>query len=219
VAVLDSVAVTGPALPVLLTTGLIGALPAAVTGWTDWSTQHEQQKRVGLVHAVANVAALGCYATSLVGRMGGRSGKAWSFAGLTLIGAGGYLGGHLTGRQAAGANHVEDVQHRVAPGWHELGLLADFDQNVPTRRSIDGVDVVVVRQGAEVRVLAGLCSHLSAPLWEGDLADGCLICPWHGSVFRLEDGGVQHGPATSPQPWFRARLQGGQLQVCLPGAG
>jgi nitrite reductase/ring-hydroxylating ferredoxin subunit len=219
VAVLDAVPGTGPAVPVLLATGLIGALPAAASGWADWSTQHEQQKRVGLVHAVANVAALGCYTASLVRRMRGLSGKTWSYAGLTLAGAGGYLGGHLTGRQAAGANHVEDVPHRISAGWHAMGPLAELPLHVPTRRSIDGVDVVVVRQREQVQVLAGLCSHLSGPLWEGEFADGCLKCPWHGSVFRLEDGGVQHGPATSPQPRFRTRVREGQLEACLPGAG
>jgi Rieske [2Fe-2S] domain len=53
----------------------------------------------------------------------------------------------------------------------------------------------------------------------GELADGCLTCPWHGSVFRLADGSVARGPATAPQPAFLALEVGGAIQVCLPGAG
>jgi Rieske [2Fe-2S] domain len=63
------------------------------------------------------------------------------------------------------------------------------------------------------------CSHLSAPLSDGEFADGCVTCPWHGSMFRLADGSVARGPATAPQPTFRTRVRDGILQVCLPGAG
>jgi len=83
---------------------------------------------------------------------------------------------------------------------------------------------VAVRSGGEVRVLADRCSHLSGPLSEGELAGrdldgGCLTCPWHGSMFRVEDGSVARGPATAPQPAFQVREVGGALQIMLPGAG
>ena len=53
----------------------------------------------------------------------------------------------------------------------------------------------------------------------GELADGYLTCPWHGSMFRLTDGSVARGPATAPQPAFEVREVGSAIQVCLPGAG
>ncbi len=221
VAVLDALPGTGPAANALLISGLVGALPSAAAGWADWQALHEQQQRVGLVHAVANITALGAYAVSLASRRGGREGrgKVWAYAGLALVAAGGYLGGHLAYRQAAGANHVEDVPHRVPPGWHAVGELAALPEGRPAHRSLGGVDLIVVRTGPGAQVLAGLCSHLSAPLWDGELAGGCLTCPWHGSVFRIADGAVVHGPATSPQPHFRTRVRQGRLEVCLPGAG
>ena len=52
-----------------------------------------------------------------------------------------------------------------------------------------------------------------------ELADGCLTCPWHGSVFRVTGGAVVRGPAAAPQPVFEVREAGGAIQVCLPGAG
>ena len=60
---------------------------------------------------------------------------------------------------------------------------------------------------------------MSGPLSDGELAEGCLTCPWHGSVFRIADGSVTRGPATAPQPAFETRETGGAIQVCLPGAG
>jgi nitrite reductase/ring-hydroxylating ferredoxin subunit len=78
---------------------------------------------------------------------------------------------------------------------------------------------VAVRADGVVRVLADRCSHMSGPLSDGDLDGGCLTCPWHGSMFRIEDGSVARGPATAPQPAFQVREVGGALQIMLPGAG
>ncbi len=89
----------------------------------------------------------------------------------------------------------------------------------PVKRMLGEVPVVVLRDGDQVRVLAERCSHLSGPLSEGELSDGCLTCPWHSSVFRVSDGTVVHGPATAPQPVFGVRVADGLLQVCLEGAG
>ena len=44
----------------LVTTGLIAAVPAAVAGSVDWSEQHEQQMRVGVVHAAGNTPRSAC---------------------------------------------------------------------------------------------------------------------------------------------------------------
>jgi len=52
---------------------------------------------------------------------------------------------------------------------------------------------------------------------EGELADGCVTCPWHGSTFRLADGAVVHGPSTHPQPSLDTRVSGDRLQVKLRG--
>ena len=87
------------------------------------------------------------------------------------------------------------------------------------RQMLGAVPVVAIRTNGAIRVLADRCSHRSGPLSDGELADGCLICPWHGSVFRVADGSVARGPATAPQPAFEVREADGAIQVCLPGAG
>ena len=87
------------------------------------------------------------------------------------------------------------------------------------RAMLGEVPVVIVRAGERIHALADRCSHLSGPLSEGDLDDGCLTCPWHGSKFRLADGAVVRGPATAPQPVFDTRVRSGVVQVCLPDAG
>jgi nitrite reductase/ring-hydroxylating ferredoxin subunit/uncharacterized membrane protein len=202
----------------LVAAGLVASAPAIVAGAVDWSEQHEQQMRVGVVHALANSLAAGLYGASLLARTP-RAGRGLRLAGLAAVGLGGVLGGHISFRLAGGANHAEHVPHVIEPGWHHLAALADLPEGKPVRKMVGEVPVVAVRTGEQVQVLADRCSHMSGPLSDGQLADGCLTCPWHGSVFRLADGCVARGPATAPQPAFQARVVGETVQVCLPGAG
>ena len=227
-AVLDALPLpgSGRAAQALIGVGVLSAAPAIVSGWTDWSELHEQQLRVGLVHAIGNAMATGLYAASFVQRARGRqgSGKALAYLGFAVVGAAGFLGGHLAYRQAAGANHAEQVPHVFPEGWQDLGALEELPENELTARTVASQPLLVLRRGGEVSVLSNECSHLSGPLDEGTLGEtsrgeACVTCPWHGSVFSLKTGEVVHGPATSPQPHFETRVDGGRVSVMLPGSG
>ena len=222
-AILDLLPGEGPAADALIATGIIASGPAMASGLADWSQMHEQQQRVGIVHAGANTVGLLMYGASLVARRRGhrRGGTVWSLAGLGVLSFGGFLGGHLAFRQAAGANHAEAVPHLVQPGWQDLCALDDLAADgVPQRKVLNSVPLLVVRRDDRIDVLSDRCSHLSGPLHEGTLsADGsCITCPWHGSTFSLEDGAVRGGPATAPQHAFDVRVENGRLEVRLPGA-
>lgn len=222
-AVLDVVPGTGRSARLLVGVGVLAAAPAAWAGWVDWAEQHEDQMRTGLVHAASIAVAVGLYARSWVQRGRGRTarGKALGFAGLCAAGAGGMIGGHLAYRQAAGANKTEPVPHLLDDGWHPVGRVEDFPIGEAVRRELGEVPLLVVRRpGGHLHVLAGRCSHLSGPLPEGTITDGCVVCPWHGSVFRLSDGANVRGPATAPQPTFQVSVDyEGIVHVRLPGAG
>jgi nitrite reductase/ring-hydroxylating ferredoxin subunit len=212
----------------LAAVGLAAAVPAVVAGAADWSEQHEQQMRVGVVHAAGNAVAASLYGASLAAR-GPRLSQLLRLGGLAAVSVSGLLGGHISFRLAGGANHAEDVPHLLTPGWHYLMVAADLPEGKPVRQLVGEVPVVAIRTAGTVHVLADRCSHMSGPLSEGELSagelsagglsGGCLTCPWHGSVFRVADGSVARGPATAPQPSFEVREVGGAIQVCLPGAG
>jgi nitrite reductase/ring-hydroxylating ferredoxin subunit len=176
---------------------------------------------VGVVHAAANSTAITLYAGSLLARARRRTvlGKALGFAGLAVVTVGGMLGGEISYRQAGGASHTEEVPHLVQPGWQDLMAVDALGAGKPVRVLLGEVPVLAVRDADRICVLADKCSHMSGPLSEGTIQDGCVTCPWHGSVFRLGDGTVVHGPATADQPVFGTRVRDGMVQVRLPGAG
>ncbi|SDL58260.1 Ferredoxin subunit of nitrite reductase or a ring-hydroxylating dioxygenase [Nonomuraea maritima] len=219
-ALLDLARADPRASRLLLAAGVLNALPTAAAGLTDWSSLHREQQRVGFVHMMANLAALGLFSASLAARIRGheRPGRALSYAGLMVGGLGAYLGGHLSFRQAAGANHAPEVTHLVPLGWHDLCPLRDLPDGRPVARRLGYLQLFVLRRGEEVTVLADRCPHLAGPLHQGRLVmekgEACVVCPWHGSTFRLADGTVKHGPATAPAPVFETRLRrDGTVQV------
>jgi len=220
--IVDLVAGDEEAARLLTAAGLAAAAPAVLAGLADWSEQHEQQLRVGVIHALANASGSGLYVASLAARSPRRS-RVLRLAGLAVVSASASLGGYISFRLAGGANHAEPVPHLVRPGWQYLMVSSGLAEGRPVRQMIGEVPVVAIRYRGAVRVLADRCSHMSGPLSGGELsADGsgaCLTCPWHGSTFRVADGSVARGPATAPQPCFETREVGGAIQVCLPGAG
>lgn len=77
--------------------GLASALPAAASGLAEWRSAQGATRRVGVVHAALNIAAIGVYAGSLAARLRGRhgAGVVLGLAGTAVATAAGYLGGHL----------------------------------------------------------------------------------------------------------------------------
>lgn len=226
-ALLDTQPSTERAARALVGVGVVGATGTAIAGFTDWSTLNERQKRVGLVHAGVNLLATGLYAASFVQRSRGKqaSGKVLSFAGLAIAAGGGYLGGHLSYRTAAGVNRNADILDELSEGWQRMAPLNELAEGVLARYEVGGTPLVVLRRGETVSVLADTCSHLGASLHEGEVTsegqasgaqETCVECPWHQSVFSMETGEVVHGPATSPQPKFESRVLGGVVEVHLP---
>jgi nitrite reductase/ring-hydroxylating ferredoxin subunit len=224
---LDAIPPLRPAATVLIGTGVAAAVPAALTGAADWSEQEVGVRRLGAIHAVANVAALGLYAGSLVARAKGRGtlGRVLSYSGLGVAGGSAAIGGHMAYSQSSGASHAATAARSLTTDWIDLGPLDDFPEGRPTLRrgSGSGVDVplAAVRRGARVDVFVGACSHLSGPLYEGSVeklgGDDCLACPWHGSAFALDSGAPRRGPAANPQEKLEVRMDAGRVMARLPG--
>ena len=109
--VLDAVggSTARPAAQRLVGLGVLAAGPTAVTGWAEWSGSRQRDQRVGLVHAVANAAAIGLFASSWRARSRGRHarGVALSLAASSSLGLGGFLGGHLVSARKVSSRHPE----------------------------------------------------------------------------------------------------------------
>ncbi|MEU4713282.1 Rieske 2Fe-2S domain-containing protein [Micromonospora purpureochromogenes] len=221
-AVLDLLPGQRRAATTLVGLGTVSALPAAVAGLNDWAALARDQRRVGLVHAASNSVALVFYASSLAARMRGRHGmgRALAYLGLSAASAGAYIGGHLAYKQGAQVSQSISELHRMTDEWKAIADLATLPQRELITREVDDVSVILYRHGDDVTVMLERCPHQSGPLGEGDVQEigghTCVVCPWHGSAFRLNGGEVVHGPAANDQQILPTRVVDGILQTKLP---
>jgi nitrite reductase/ring-hydroxylating ferredoxin subunit len=130
---------------------------------------------------------------------------------MTVMTAGGYLGGHMSLNRGVGPS-----QTVFDPGSTDWTPAADADQlpeGRPTRVVVDETPVLLLRDGDLIFAIHDRCSHRGCSLSEGSLEGREIVCSCHGSRFDLRNGAVLGGPATSAQPAFQVRVQDGRVEV------
>lgn len=195
--------------------GILSAVPTALAGLADWVDTIGEERRVGLVHALGNTAALTAFTSSYFSRRNGdtTTGKLLAALGLGLMGASGYLGGHLAYRMGSGVDRTA-FDHKPQD-W--TSVLADEDllEDAPQVVQAGDTDVLLYRNSGTVCAIHNVCTHRGGPLNEGSIDSKArtVICPWHASEFDLCTGEVIHGPASAPQPRFETRVHGGKIEI------
>ncbi len=200
---------------ILVAAGNLAAVGAAVSGLSDWSDLYGEPQRTGLVHAAVNIVALSLFTLSSAARHAGKrsAGKALALAGGGTVAAGAYLGGHLVDRWGSGVTHSGfDTQSNLSR-WRKALPEADLVEGRPSKADVRGEQVFLLKQGGQISALANHCVHMGGPLDEGKIEDGAVVCPWHGSTFRIADGCVLRGPAALPQPVLETRVTDGIVEV------
>lgn len=211
----------GKAAERLIGIGLASYAPTAITGMSDWADTEvvdPRIRRVGIAHAGANSVALTLYTASLLARRRGsrRHAKLLGLTGAGALAAAGYLGAHMSFVQGVGPN-----QTAFDPGpqdWTDAADSTELAPNEPRGVVVADTPVLLLRHGDGLHAMHDRCSHRGCPLSDGELEGELVVCGCHGSRFRLEDGSVERGPATAPQPVFDTREVEGRVQVRLRSA-
>jgi len=202
-----------PAAERLIAAGAIAAVPTAATGLSDWSDLYGETRRLGTVHALGNTIALTLYVSSWMARRRGHRGRgiALSTAGYAVASASAWLGGDLSFRKGVGVNQT--AFESGPEEWTTAGSEAALGDGSATSAHVAGADILLSRSGGRIYAVSDRCSHRGCSLHQGEIHDGLVTCPCHGSTFRLEDGSVVQGPATAPQPSYEVRVRNGDVQV------
>jgi nitrite reductase/ring-hydroxylating ferredoxin subunit/uncharacterized membrane protein len=196
----------------LVAWGVLSALPTAASGAADWGDTTGPARRIGLVHAAANTTALAFFAASWWSRVRGRHvrGVALGLAGATAATVGGHLGGHLL--QSLGVGPDRTTTARPPSEWTPVLPASELTES-PRRVLAGEAPVIVLRHRGAAVALDARCPHRGAPMDEGKVRDGCITCPWHGSVFRVDDGALVQGPSTVDLPSYQCRVTADSVEV------
>lgn len=196
--------------------GILGALGSALTGMADWQYTVGLPRRTGLIHSTLNLTAATLYSASWLLRRSGRrrAGHITAFLGYGIVAVAAYLGGELVYRDRIGVDHAPEQTPPSA--WTPVLADAELAEGRMKAVRAGDVQVMLARQNGKVYALAEHCAHLGGPLSEGTLERESVICPWHGSRFKLADGSIVNGPSCYAQPAYETRVQNGQIELRAP---
>ncbi|MGK9175280.1 FAD-dependent oxidoreductase [Yokenella regensburgei] len=58
----------------------------------------------------------------------------------------------------------------------------------PVKFEVSGTSIILIRTLAQVRAFQSKCPHAGAPLEQGAVCEGRLVCPWHKAEFDIRNG-------------------------------
>jgi nitrite reductase/ring-hydroxylating ferredoxin subunit len=202
--------------------GLAAMTASAATGAADAVDTHGTMQVQATVHATLMAASFGAYVASfglrvLGGRRSRRLAVRLSWLGYGALSAGAYVGGDLVFR--SGSQVDRHAWRAAGARWKALDVT-EVPEGRLVRAMFGAEPLVLVREGDVIRAIHATCSHAGGPLDKGTLEGGCVTCRWHGSRFRMADGGVVNGPAVYEQPRYEVRaLDGGGYEARRVSAG
>ncbi|MGH7903421.1 MAG: Rieske 2Fe-2S domain-containing protein [Candidatus Dormibacteraceae bacterium] len=198
---------------ILSAAGSASAVATALSGVADWTVTDGRERRLGLFHGLVNGAALTLQVGSLAARLTGDRRRARRISTVAWLAgvAAAYVGGELVFGRGLMVDHTAWL---AGPDrWTPVLGSDDLAEGGTRKVEVEGRAVLLHRWRGAVHALEDTCSHAGGPLSEGEVEDGCVTCPWHGSRFSLSDGAVLGGPATYPQLRLQARVRKGRIEV------
>jgi NADPH-dependent 2,4-dienoyl-CoA reductase/sulfur reductase-like enzyme/nitrite reductase/ring-hydroxylating ferredoxin subunit len=82
--------------------------------------------------------------------------------------------------------------------------------------SLGGAEILLARVDGECFAVSAHCTHYGAPLVEGVLRGGRIVCPWHHACFNAKTGELEEPPAFDALQRFEVRSDGEQIFVEVP---
>ncbi|MCU1776065.1 FAD-dependent oxidoreductase [Pseudomonas sp. 14P_5.3_Bac1] len=94
-----------------------------------------------------------------------------------------------------------------------VARLINLPENRGVRVTAAKHPVLLVRVGDRVRAFQAECPHAGAPLEEGVICNGRIICPWHKAAFAVDSGAVIEPPALVGLKQYPVQVHDGVVSV------
>ena len=96
---------------------------------------------------------------------------------------------------------------------HQVATLASLAPGAARTVEIGDIKILIVRDGDLVHAFGAACPHAGAPLGEGAICDGRIVCPWHKASFDLRDGALLEPPALDPLTRYPVLVEDGRVML------
>ena len=101
--------------------------------------------------------------------------------------------------------------------WHSLIPEAEFPAEGKIAAKLSGWHVLVAKTDDGLFAVNDRCTHQAALVSTGRIRRGAVMCPLHGARFEMATGRCVGG-AYKDLRTFAVRVEGGQIEVCVPDA-
>jgi NADPH-dependent 2,4-dienoyl-CoA reductase/sulfur reductase-like enzyme/nitrite reductase/ring-hydroxylating ferredoxin subunit len=101
----------------------------------------------------------------------------------------------------------------MASSMQRAARFDDLREGRGTRVSIADTPILLVRDGDHVHAFSADCPHAGAPLEEGAICNGRIVCPWHKGTFAVSDGSLIEPPPLAGLKRYPVAIENGDVLV------
>ena len=96
--------------------------------------------------------------------------------------------------------------------WVEITALNQIPESDILKAKVEGISLILNRQGTNVTCYRNACTHLEYPIDMGKVNNGIITCPFHKYQFQLDSGKCLNVPADSLESYL-VKIEGDRVFV------
>jgi nitrite reductase/ring-hydroxylating ferredoxin subunit len=96
--------------------------------------------------------------------------------------------------------------------WVEITALYRVPESGVLNVKVEGISLILNRQGANVTCYRNACTHLEYPIDMGKVSNGIITCPFHKFRYELESGKCLNALGDSLES-FPVKIEGDRVFV------
>lgn len=101
----------------------------------------------------------------------------------------------------------------MADSMQQAARFDSLPEDRATRVCIADTPMLLIRRGDQVHAFSADCPHAGAPLEEGAICNGRIVCPWHKATFAVADGSLIEPPALTGLKRYPVVIENGNVLV------
>ena len=103
--------------------------------------------------------------------------------------------------------------------WWDVAGVEEIPDNAPLAVQAHGYPIALFNVDGQICALWSRCPHAGGPLDDGYQKGDVVVCPWHGSMFRVTTGERLDGPAAVDATAFPVEVEDDRVWIGPPPAG
>lgn len=96
--------------------------------------------------------------------------------------------------------------------WVEITALDRVPEWGVLPVKVEGISLILNRQGMKVTCYRNACSHLEYPIDMGKVSNGIITCPFHKYQYKLDSGKCVNAPTDSLES-YPVKIEGESVFV------